>query len=109
MLALNMYNTPGLKPPPWLENVCFTPHIQIKYHLPRTKRQRQLKKDREMSSKLVQPEMVMDQLDQLLEDIDKNDVPFLVCTILYFNFNLGLFSRQQFLMMFFLFFPENSI
>ena len=53
--------------------------------------------------------MVMDQLDQLLEDIDKNDVPFLVCTILYFNFNLGLFSRQQFLMMFFLFFPENSI
>ena len=74
-----MFNTQGLKPAPWLENVCLTPHIQLKYHMPRTKRQRQLKKDREASSELVQPELVMDQLDQLLEDIDQNDFPFLVC------------------------------
>ena len=81
MLALNMYNTQGLKPPQWLENVCFTPHIQIKYHLPKTKLQHQLKKDREMLSKMVQPESAVDQLEQLFEDIDKSNIPFLVSTI----------------------------
>ena len=78
MLALNMYNLQGLKPPPWLENVCFTPHVQLKYHLPKTKVQRQLKKDQEMLSKMVQSEMVGDQLEQLFEDISMSSVPFLV-------------------------------
>ena len=83
MLALNMYNTQGLKPPPWLENVCFTPHIQIKYHLPKNKRQRQLKKDRENLAQLEQADMVVNQLEQLLEDIDTNDIPFLVGVSLF--------------------------
>ena len=81
MMALNMYNTKGLKPPPWLENVCFTPHIQMKYHLPKTKVQRQLKKDQEALSNMVQPEIVVDQLEQLFEDISMSNVPFLVSEI----------------------------
>ena len=68
----------GLNPAPWLESVCFTDNLQLKYHMPKTKHKRQLKKDREVIDKLVQPEMVYDQLDQLLSDLETCEVSLMV-------------------------------
>lgn len=60
----------GLSPAPWLENIHFLDSVQLKYHMMKNKHKRVLKKDREFIEKVIQPEIVLMQLDQLLEELE---------------------------------------
>ncbi|XP_053378985.1 uncharacterized protein LOC123526667 isoform X2 [Mercenaria mercenaria] len=71
-LAQQMNPTKGLDPAPWLQNLCFTDGLQNRYHMYRAKHKRQLKKDREDLEKMKQPDMLVNQFEELLLNMENS-------------------------------------
>ena len=77
-LAQQMMPQKGLDPPPWLGKVNFNENMQYRYQLYRSKPKRLMKKFRDDLEKLKQPDMVLEQFGQLMEECKTNQGPLLV-------------------------------
>lgn len=81
-LARQLSPTKGLDPAPWLQKVPFPDGLKYRYHMYRSKTKRQMKSDREQLEKITQPDMLMNQFEELLGNISLCSTPLRV------NFNL---------------------
>ncbi|KAL4221654.1 circadian regulation of translation [Mactra antiquata] len=68
-LARQLSPTKGLVPAPWLQKVPFPDGLKYRYHMYRAKHKRQLKKDREELDKMKQPDVLLNQFEELLGDV----------------------------------------
>ena len=69
--------------PPWLFGVLWRDSIQMRYTVPRRKFNRIMKEDRDALNLMKQSELVLQQMREFKEDIEKTDDPTEVNILLF--------------------------